>query len=85
MYKDYPCDSKVWNSIGVKNLGAHLKLYKSKTHVTNNGLLNLSLFHCDVKPFAYGTGICLDTQHDDFALPIPTCWHLKTLEMTCVR
>ena len=36
------------------------------------------MFHCDAKPFALGTGIGLDTQCHNFALPIPTCWYLKT-------
>ena len=36
------------------------------------------IFHCDATPFALGTGIGLDTQRHNFALPIPTCWYLKT-------
>ena len=36
------------------------------------------IFHCDAKPFTLGTGVGLDPQHHNFALPIPTCWYLKT-------
>ena len=43
------------------------------------------IFHCDAKPFALGTGVGLDTQHHNFALPIATCWCLKMLEMSWVR
>ena len=49
------------------------------------GVMVKPIFHCDAKPFALGTGVGLDTQHHNFALPIPTCWYLKRLEMTCVR
>ena len=35
------------------------------------------IFHCDAKPFALGTGVGLDPQRHNFALPIPTCWYLK--------
>ena len=38
------------------------------------------IFHCGAKPFALGPGIGLDPQHHNFALPIPTCWYLKTLK-----
>ena len=36
------------------------------------------IFHCNAKPFALGPGIGLDTQCHNPALPIPTCWYLKT-------
>ena len=36
------------------------------------------IFHCDAKPFALGTYVGLDPQPHNFALGIPTCWHLKT-------
>ena len=38
------------------------------------------IFHCDAKPLALGLGVGLEPQHNDFALPIPTCWYLKTLK-----
>ena len=38
------------------------------------------IFHCDAKLFALGTGVGLDPQRHIFALPIPTCWYLKTLK-----
>ena len=39
------------------------------------------IFHCDAKPFALGPGIDLEPQRHNFALPIPTCWYLKTLKI----
>ena len=37
------------------------------------------IFHCYAKPFALGPGVGLDPQRHNFALVIPTCWYLKTL------
>ena len=36
-----------------------------------------SIFHCDAKPFALGSGVGLHPQHENFALGIPTCCYLK--------
>ena len=38
------------------------------------------IFHCNLKPLVLGPCVGLDPQHNDFALPIPTCWSLKTLK-----
>ena len=43
-------------------------------------LLNLKpIFHCDAKPFVLAPRVGLDPQRHHFALGIPTCWYLKTL------
>ena len=36
------------------------------------------IFHCDARPLKLGPYIGLNSQRTDFALPIPTCWYLKT-------
>ena len=38
------------------------------------------VFHCDANPLALGPRVGLDPQHDDFFLPISTCWYLKMLK-----
>ena len=48
------------------------------THIFTNLFTLKPIFHCDAKPFALGTGVGLDPQCHNFALPIPTCWYLKT-------
>ena len=37
------------------------------------------IFHCNANPFALEPRVGLDTQPNDFALEIPTCWYLKNL------
>ena len=37
------------------------------------------IFYCNPKQLVLGSCVGLDSQHDDFALPIPTCWYLKSL------
>ena len=39
------------------------------------------IFHCDTKPLALGFCVGLHLQRDDFVLPIPTCWYLKTRKL----
>ena len=38
------------------------------------------IFLFKAKPFALGTGVGLDPQRHNIALPIPTCWYLNTLK-----
>ena len=35
------------------------------------------IFHCEAKLLALGPRVGLEPQHDNFALPIPTCWYPK--------
>ena len=44
------------------------------------GIIIKPIFHCNAKPFVLGPGVGLDPKHHNFALPIPTCWYLKTLK-----
>ena len=44
---------------------------------------NKPIFHCNAKPFVLGTGVGLEPQHHNFALPIPTCWYLK-MQQICI-
>ena len=37
------------------------------------------IFHCNAKLLILGTCVGLDPQQQYFALPIPTCWYLKSL------
>ena len=36
------------------------------------------IFLCEAKPFTLGTSVGLDPERQNFALPIPTCWYLKS-------
>ena len=38
------------------------------------------IFHSDARPLALGPCVGLNPQRNDFVLPIPTCWYLKTLK-----
>ena len=53
-------------------------------HVPNMGGKNCvnikslkPIFHCDAKPLVLGPGVGLDSQHQNFALPIPTCCSVR--------
>ena len=45
----------------------------------HSGHIPKPIFHQKANPFASGSSICLDPQHNDFVLPIPTGWNLKSL------
>ena len=62
----------MWGHSNLKQIDVfHCSLYTLKP-----------IFHCDAKPFALDPGVNFDSQHHNFALPIPTCWYLKTLKFT---
>ena len=54
-----------------------LKDYKSETWPQSKGILK-PIFHCDAKLLASGPCVGSHPQRNDFALPIPPCWYLKT-------
>ena len=52
---------------------------KKKTLLHVDGIFK-PIFHCDAKPLASEPCVGLHPQRNDFKLPIPTCWYLKTLK-----
>ena len=67
---------------GLWDIGGNLHLkWCSYTvlHWIGLDVARVYIFHCHANPFVLGPCIGLSPQSETFALPIPTCWYMKSL------